>query len=112
MKKTDVTTYCLHCMNDKSRVYTSVKEIVSLTVVYTHTNQSCSIFRRSFIQEKEVPKSLKVSKSLMSTVKERMSIFKSRFTVTEHDPWFQTRTAQLDALGKQLGDMQVGITCC
>ena len=58
-----------------------------------------------------MPKSLKVSKSLMSTVKERMSIFKSKFTVTEHDPWFQTRSAQLEALGKQLGDMQVHTHC-
>lgn len=61
---------------------------------------------RSFIQEKDVPKKLKVSKSFMSSVKERMSIFKSRFTVTEHDPWFQTRNSQLDTLTKQLREMQ------
>ena len=47
---------------------------------------------RTFLQEKEIPKTLKpvVSmKSRMAGIKESMSIFRSKVAVTERDPWFQ-----------------------
>ncbi len=47
---------------------------------------------RTFLQEKEIPKTLKPvinMKSRVATFKERMSIFRSKVAVTERDPWFQ-----------------------
>ena len=64
---------------------------------------------RAFIQEKDLPKSLNKSKSLnekMLDIKERLNRFRTKFTVTEHDPWFQTRHAQLNTLAKQVEEMQ------
>lgn len=64
---------------------------------------------RAFIQEKDVPKSLRESKSLnetMTDLKEKLHLFRTKFTVTEHDPWYQTRHAQLTTLTKQVREMQ------
>ncbi len=42
---------------------------------------------RAFMEEKEAPKDLKVSRSIKDVIKQRMSVFRSRFTVSEQDPW-------------------------
>lgn len=47
---------------------------------------------RSFIQEKEVAKTLKpltTFKGAMANVKASMAVFRSKIAVTEKDPWFQ-----------------------
>ncbi len=63
---------------------------------------------RSFLQEKEVPRSLARKKaSLGHRMSESLSLFKARlFGGGETDPWFQTRQKQLEALHKQLREMK------
>ncbi len=61
---------------------------------------------RAFLQEKESPKDLKRSRPMAEAIKERLSIFRSRFTVSEQDPWFQTRVAQLNSFARQLSEMR------
>jgi hypothetical protein len=47
---------------------------------------------RSFIQEKDVAKTLRpmvTLKGAMAGMKAKMAVFRSKITVTERDPWFQ-----------------------
>ena len=60
---------------------------------------------RAFIQEKDMP-NVKTGYGILDKVKKKFTLFKTRFTVSEQDPWFQTRSAQLDALSKQLKEMR------
>ena len=49
---------------------------------------------RSFIQDKEVAKTLKPLvgfKSAMESMKSGLATFQSKITVTEKDPWFKVR---------------------
>ena len=49
---------------------------------------------RSFIQDKEVAKTLKplvTIKSAMEGIKSKMATFQSKIAVTEKDPWFKVR---------------------
>lgn len=60
---------------------------------------------RSFIQEHEVSKAVLKNKSFG----ERLSSFfrvKSPFSVSEQDPWFQTKVAQLNTLSHQMKQLE------
>ncbi len=64
---------------------------------------------RAFIQEKTVPPTMLKGKTMnekWASVLERFSLLRSKLTVTEHDPWFQTKQVQLKTLSKQLGEME------
>lgn len=63
---------------------------------------------RSFIQDKEVAKTLKpliTIKGAVEGLKSRMATFQSKIAVTEKDPWFKTRQGQLKALSQQMDEM-------
>ena len=65
---------------------------------------------RAFIQEKDIPKALKQPPSKLkdkwAAVMERFSIFTARLTVREMDPWFQTKSVQLEETSKTLREMR------
>ena len=65
---------------------------------------------RAFIQEKDIPKALKQPPSKLkdkwASAMERFSIFKAKLTVKEMDPWFKTKSVQLDETSKTLTEMR------
>ena len=65
---------------------------------------------RAFIQEKDIPKALKQRPSKLkdkwASAMERFSIFKAKLTVREMDPWFQTKSVQLEETSKTLTEMR------
>ena len=65
---------------------------------------------RAFIQEKDIPKALKQRPSKLkdkwASAMERFSIFKAKLTVREMDPWFQTKSVQLEETNKTLTEME------
>jgi len=61
---------------------------------------------RAFLQEKDVSSSLKKSMTFSDILKGKMNRWRSKMAVSEQDPWFQTRLAQLDAFVAQVKEMQ------
>lgn len=64
---------------------------------------------RTFIQEKESPKELKSGNSfseMLSGFKETLANIGNKLRVSEHDPWFQTKSTQLSTTAKQLREMR------
>ena len=65
---------------------------------------------RAFIQEKDIPKALKrparKMKDRWKSAMEKLSIFTSKLTVKEMDPWFQTKSVQLEEQSKTLTDIR------
>ena len=65
---------------------------------------------RAFIQEKDIPKALKQPprklKDKWMTAMESLSIFKSKLMVKEMDPWFKTKSIQLEETRKTLTEMR------
>ncbi|TRY71580.1 hypothetical protein TCAL_11295 [Tigriopus californicus] len=68
---------------------------------------------RSFIQEHEVSKAVLKSKSIsekFSSWAGKILRIKSPFSVSEQDPWFQTKVAQLNTMSQQMKQLEKNLS--